>query len=200
MKTVGIITMHKPVSYGSALQAYALQKKIDDLGYNAQLIDYKYPNKSHVAKNKPFVSYLYKMASFFVNMIFGFPDIQKNKKFEFFYNSYYKLSKFYDSEESLIEDPPKYDIYMTGSDQVWNVKFVKNDTSFLLGFVSEENKKCSYAASFAIKDLPSEYQPYYKTLLSQYDHITVREQSGVKLVNQITGKDAFCVCDPTLLL
>ena len=49
-KKVGIITMHKVPNFGSALQAYALQHKVDELGYDAELIDYHYPNKYHCAK------------------------------------------------------------------------------------------------------------------------------------------------------
>ena len=47
MKKVGIITMHRVLNYGSSLQAYALYKKIIDLGYDCEIIDYIYPNEYH---------------------------------------------------------------------------------------------------------------------------------------------------------
>ena len=49
-KKVGIITMHRVPNFGSALQAYALQQKIDSLGYDAEIIDYYYPNEYHCEK------------------------------------------------------------------------------------------------------------------------------------------------------
>ena len=50
-KSIGIITMHKVHNYGSALQAYALQRIISKLGFDCELIDYIYPNDYHYNQN-----------------------------------------------------------------------------------------------------------------------------------------------------
>lgn len=47
MKSIGIITIHKINNYGSVLQAYALQKMCEEMGYKVEIIDYNFPNQSH---------------------------------------------------------------------------------------------------------------------------------------------------------
>jgi hypothetical protein len=70
------------------------------------------------------------------------------------------LSKYYRDAKSLADNPPVYDIYCTGSDQVWNSNFTKNDTSFLLSFI-EEKKKIAYASSFAVDYVIENYKSNY---------------------------------------
>ncbi len=199
MKKVGIITMHRPISFGSSLQAYALQKKIRDLGYDCEIIDYQYPNKLHkVGQNrlKLFVRYT---IHYIINLLFGLPSLVESIRFKKFRKKYLKLSEYYKDAAALVGNPPIYDIYCTGSDQVWNSNFTKSDTSFLLSFI-EGKKKISYASSFAVDYVIEEYKDNYSRFLSQYDNISVRENSGIKLVQELTGKQAVQVCDPTLLL
>lgn len=200
MKKIGIITMHKAVSYGSALQAYALQKKIEDLGYEAELIDYQYPNELHKNRDHVIQRKLKLMFSFFIHMMWGFPMRKKLRKFEDFYKRYFKLSAYYSTAESLVKDPPLYDLYVTGSDQVWNPNFIKGDASFLLGFVNKGKPRISYAASFAALSIPKAYQTMYKDCLSLYNDISVREKAGVSIVKALVNKEAAHVCDPTLLI
>lgn len=200
-KKVGIITMHKVINFGSALQAFALQKKIEDFGCIAEIIDYKYPNKLHKEKIN-FFSYLIKNAVHFLNCaVVGFPNIRQYHRYKEIWEKFFHLSsKRYLSAKELKDDCPKYDIYMTGSDQVWNSRFTKSDSSFLLAFAPFEKKKCAYASSFAFNDIPEQYKSLYYENLPRYDKISVRENSGVQLVKEITGKNSFVVCDPTLLL
>ncbi len=200
MKRIGIITMHKPLSYGSALQTYALQKKVCDLGYEAEIIDYKYPNEAHKQKVNPFRHWIEETVSFVINIILGFPNLKKASRFKHFINKFYRLSLFYPTEKSLKENPPMYDIYMSGSDQVWNPNFILQDRTFMLSFAKDDAKRVSYGSSFAVSQVPKAYKPSYSDCLSKYSMITVREASGINLVKELTGKEATQVCDPTLLL
>lgn len=200
MKSVGIITMHLPLSFGSALQAYALQQKIDEAGYSAEIIHYQYPNELHQPRKKGLKNFIKTSISFVLNALFGFPNLRKKNNFGRFYNKFYKLSAYYPTFESLHKNPPQYDIYCTGSDQVWNPLYTKTDTTFLLSFADDKATKFSYAASFAIGEIPIEYRDFYVKYLSQYRRISVRESSGINLVKELTGKDATLVCDPTILL
>lgn len=199
IKTVGIITMHKVPNIGSALQAYALQKIVSDFGYNCELIDYIYPNNYH----KQFNSNKAKWYTIFKSLIpsrFFSSSARDNKLLKQFWESHFKLSRKYKTKEELQRNPPLYDIYLTGSDQVWNPRFVKGDTSFLLSFASESAKKIAYSASFACAEIDDEYAPTYKKLLSKYSYISVRETSGQNIVKNLTGKDVPVTLDPTLLL
>lgn len=199
MKKVGIITMHKVINYGSALQAYALQRTIEKLGYDCEIIDYIYPNEYHLSQYpqlpvwKPWILFI-------IQLLYGFPHKKRIKLFDKFYKEYLKLSPVcYKTREQLQDNPPRYDIYVTGSDQVWNPKYIGEDTSFMLSFVSNV-PKISFSASFATDAIPNKYRELYKTFLREYSAISVRERKGVEIVKDLTEKKAEVVLDPTLLL
>ena len=88
---------------------------------------------------------------------------------------------------------------MTGSDQVWNPRYLYEDTSFLLSFTKSKNK-VAFSSSFGSTEIDSTHQAIMRPLLMEYKAISTREGSGVALVDEISGKDAICTCDPTLLL
>lgn len=199
MKRVGIITMHRPISFGSSLQAYALQKAIQDLGYECQIIDYQYPNRQHKAHKSSIKIFIRLVIHYFWNILVGMPCLVEYVRFRKFRKKYMNLSRYYKDAEQLRLDPPLYDIYCTGSDQVWNSNFTKGDTTFLLSFV-KDGVKLSYASSFAVDYVVDNMVNDYGRYLSQYSAISVREFSGIDLVKHLTNKPAVWVCDPTLLL
>lgn len=207
--TVGIITMHKVLNFGSALQTYALQEAVEQLGFRVEIIDYLYPNAEH---------HLYwELPSFqnqpvplnvrIKNKLFHFLKLVRNKKkvsvedsFQSFYQNFLHLTHKYPTRYWLGKQAPTFDIYMTGSDQVWNPKFIGYDTSFMLSFVQDSRPKVSYASSFAVDALPSQYEDSYRHELGKYSHISVREQSGVNIIRKLLNREAKVTCDPTMLL
>lgn len=194
MKKIGILTMHKVLNYGSALQAFALLHTLNKLQTDSVLIDYKFPNSIKRSVSTT-------IRRFFVNLLSGFIFTRKKKRFQRFYQTYFKCtSQVYKTPEDLKKGKFDFDIYMTGSDQVWNPLHVKDDTSFLLPFVDKKATKLAYAASFATTEIPSHLKEKYSELLSEYKAISVREKSGITLAESLTGKKAELVCDPTLLL
>jgi hypothetical protein len=94
----------------------------------------------------------------------------------------------------------KYDLYIAGSDQIWDYKLTNFDTTYFLDFVDEGKKKYSYAASIGENLPPESLCGTYSTLLKQFDKILVRENYGADIVEKLTGTRPECVCDPTLLL
>lgn len=195
---VGIVTMHKVLNYGSSLQAYALQRKITELGYDSEIIDYEFPPQTKAKININFV--LEKTFDFIRALIMGFPQIKKKKRFKEFYDVFYKLSRQSYNAETIVNDIPEYDVYMTGSDQVWNPRHIGEDTNFLLSFAPNEKPKMSYAASFATSNIPEKSKQLYKKYLKGYHYISVRESTGVQLVQDLAGKNATVCCDPVFLL
>lgn len=206
------MTMHKVQNYGSALQAFALQKKLMDLGYENEIIDYVYPNVEHLLyanpnglppKKNTLKSCIVPLIMYLQKWVKGIhrKDNCKKKLFETFYNDNFILSsKTYPTRLVLEAESPRYDIYLTGSDQVWNPKYIGYDTSFMFHFIKDNNPCVSYAASFSSKNIPENYQPYYKQELLKYKSISVREETGIAVVEKLVGKGAKLVCDPTLLL
>lgn len=215
MAKVGIITMHRVKNYGSALQAYATQYMVEKLGYECEIIDYQYPGlyqfERSPYRHPVIAAKLWWLRPTWLRVKWWFMmkkerrmwrvRLKKGKldSFEQFYHDFLKLSSFFYAPSSLRSAPPAYDIYMTGSDQVWNPKYAKGDTIFLLDFVSSK-KKIAYAASFASDKLEEQFASSFKPLLQQYEAISVREFGGKKIIKDLLGKEVPVVLDPTLLL
>jgi exopolysaccharide biosynthesis predicted pyruvyltransferase EpsI len=94
----------------------------------------------------------------------------------------------------------KYDFFICGSDQIWNGSISNLDPAYFLNFVKNSEKKKSYAASFGFEKVPKEMEEEYKTLLSNFSSINMREASGVKIVSSLLGESSQIVLDPTMLL
>lgn len=192
---IGIMTMHRVQNMGSVLQAYALQHIINQMGCESELIDYVFPPTS---TKKPFS--IRGKLSYMLDMLQGFPVKTRLRKLTDFRKEFLRCSKQTYTRESLLNNPPQYDIFCSGSDQVWNPLHVRKDTSFMLDFAPKDAPRIAYASSFAQKRIDEPFFSLYAQHLSRYNCITVRELSGVDIVKSMTGKDAPVVCDPTLLL
>lgn len=198
MKEVGVITMHRVINYGSALQAYATQRIIEKLGYKCEIIDYQFPNEFQYQRGYKYAQLTWK------NKLAKFLRLKarwrKEDKFNKFYKHYLNLSQYHYSYNEIHNNPPIYDIYMTGSDQVWNPTHTRGDDTFLLGFIPETKNKVSFSASFANKEIPKDYYKLYTKLLSQYQQISVRENNGKEIIKTLLNKEVTVTLDPTLML
>ena len=196
-ETVGIITMHQVLNCGSALQAYALQKVVESLGFDVEIIDYKYPNKYHKSlrnKNVNILSYIIDRC--YANMV----RLYLKQLFKPFYKRYYHLSKIkYNNSQSIRKCPPTYDIYISGSDQVWNPDYIGNDTNFMLDFVDSPNK-IAYAGSIANNMIQNKELDTYVTSWKKYKSLSVREEHSVDFLSELCNKRVDFVWDPSLLL
>lgn len=194
---VGILTFHRAVNYGAILQAYALQRTIELLGDNAEIIDYR----CEFIENEVSPLSGFRKKDKFVKTIkkFVFRSI-KSKAFDKFMNGYLNLSPVIKKNEELNKLNSRYDCFITGSDQVWNYGCSGSDTSFFLDFVQDDSKKNSYAASFGFDKLPTSDPFDYQKLLKDYNKISVREKSGAQIVFDKIGVLPQVTLDPTLLL
>lgn len=206
-KSIGIVTIHGIDNFGSLLQAYATQEIIKKIGYRAEIIDYKYPNEYHLERaklNSPYaqvkLTFLQRVQQHFYHKYYSRKVIQeKHKLFNEERKKLLNLSRIYSTKEDLCKVNPYYDIYVTGSDQVWNPRYLYEDTTFFLSFTNSKNK-VAFSASFGSTEIDRLHQDIIRPLLAEYKSISTRESSGVSLVKEICGKDAVCTCDPTLLL
>lgn len=201
MKSLGIITIHKINNYGSVFQAYALQKVCEDLGYKTEIIDYTFPNEFHRYNQYVAVFDSQPNEPRWIKLLYARDLIRQHKGIETFVRKYQHLShQTFFSPQDLHQNPPHYDIYITGSDQLWSPRHCKGDPAFMLQFAPDNALKISYAASIGSDKIPDELQSLYKDLLCRYEHISVREKSGKSLIESMTGKEVSVVVDPTLLL
>lgn len=97
--------------------------------------------------------------------------------------------------------PPAYDIYVTGSDQVWNPTQPFCIEPYFLTFVRNPHaRKISYAASIGIEKLTAKEESDFKRWLEDYDIISVRESEAKALLETFVNKRIYQVADPTFLL
>ena len=200
MKKVGIITLHGIHNYGSFIQAYGTQVAVERCGYEAEIINYRYPNSFHKL-NKSLRSSLFHFINILLkDLLLGGKNYLLNKRYNDCFKEYYNLSKEYYSYEAIHNDPPQYDIYLAGSDQIWRHFFTKGDGTFFMDFVSKEKKIISFSSSFGRLSLNDFYKEKYANWLRRFQHLSVREPSGVDIVQSLTGQDAICTIDPSFML
>lgn len=198
MKRIGVITMHRVTNYGSALQAYATQCIFEQLGHKCEIIDYTYPNEFQYEKGAKRTPMSLKNK---IGKLLGLsPRWRRVNRIDRFCRKRLKLSKKYSTHNSIKSHPPKYDIYVTGSDQVWNPTFMKGDDVFFLSFAPEGAHKIAFSSSFAIAHLPKQYKDNYAKFLKAYRYISVREQKGRDIIKELLNTDTPITLDPTLML
>jgi len=202
---IELITLHNAKNYGSILQTYATQNIFKNLGCDVEVINYSRES----LKDENLVDVLINSSSMFsknaltkmVGKLFLVPSVKKEcKVFNGFLKENINLSKKYENFEELEKNPPIADIYCTGSDQVWNSDWNRGiEKAYFLDFINNK-KKISYASSIGKDKLLEEEKGITKELLEKYEHISVREQSAVKIIKDLGINDVELVLDPTLML
>lgn len=195
---IGILTFHNTTNYGATLQAYALNRALQSNGADTKIIDYRNSvienkerpktwNSQHGVKNRvkwlvrnPFISSKYCRFLDFSRAVFTFHAV--------------------DSTQPLMPQLGGLDAVVVGSDQVWNTGITGNDWNYFLLGTNPGVKKYSYAASFGQSDFEDSIKARMAPLLKDFNALSVREQEGVKLATNMTGKEVTQVVDPTLLL
>lgn len=212
MKKIGIITILKVNNYGAELQAYATQAYLKKLGYDAEIIDYlfyKNPQFIRTKRSAPLFHFPFKkrLAEFVYPIWSQLKSLGnrrqqklREQKFAEFHHKNTSMSVTYRSIDELYGAHMDYDVYLTGSDQVWNPGIYSSVAPYFLDFAPHGCRRIAYASSFGVSQIPEEVRPYYAEFLSHYDAIGVREKNAVDLVYHIAHKTAEWVLDPTLLL
>ena len=201
MKKCGIITFSHAVNYGAVLQTYALQHYLKTkLDVDAEIINYAsdrmlLPYKKHsllyYCKPKILASTILRNSCIRYNCE-GFEKFRKE-----FISFSGELIRTKDELQNLND---KYDFFIAGSDQVFNIYCSNFDYNYLLEFVTNGKKKNSYSASLGITLIPEEYKSKYKELLAAYNMISVREHCSAEILEPVIGKKPVVTVDPTLLL
>ncbi len=197
-KSVGIMTFHWAANYGAVLQAWALQDYLMSLGVAAELIDYV-PQGYKASLGRCFKA---KRPS---RIIAYFQEYRKEKYLEMFRKKHlYRTSACYTAKEQLVSNPPQFDLYISGSDQIWNpyytMKGQKGVTlSYYLDFAPVGAKRISFSSSFGLSHIPDEMKELIAPELRKFGKISVREKTGVDILMSM-GISASLTADPTLLL
>lgn len=203
------ITCHDVYNHGSALQAYALMAHLKKMGHDVEIINYLPPYlriRTHLLSvssnwiDKPwFLKLFYLLGKIPGRLLW--PHTSCKKRFDLFNKRHLRVTKrLYRSCKELRDHPPEADLYITGSDQIWNTAYNNGrDPAFYLDFGEESSVRISYAASFGLGDVLSEYEPFVRRKLAGLNDISVREKRGVEIIEKL-GFKARHVCDPVFLL
>ncbi len=180
---VGIVTLLGN-NYGGTLQAYALKEQLEKMGIDVTHINYQ------LSENKISIKRIIKTFIYY----------KRNKKFKKFKKEYFKLTKKTKNIKELKKQSSNYDVFIAGSDQIWNQKIPIEDRGvFFLDFAGNQ-KKIVYAASIGRDIINEEEKGQISKWLNNLDYISIREKTGVNLYSKLTNKEIENVLDPALLL
>ncbi len=192
---IGIMTFHWGTNYGGVLQAYALQQFLKKNVPSGEVSIINYVPKTHsesflkcvVTKN---------FKSIPGNLITYF----KEKKFLDFRKKHLSTTKRYYTLSELKSNYTDMDVYICGSDQVWNPYIIDTyGLPYFLPFGKETTKRISYAVSFGCMEYPSNKMAVIKPLIKQFNAISVRENTGVSILKNEGFDNVELMPDPTLL-
>lgn len=200
-------------NYGQILQCYALQVYLKQLGHDVFLI--KYSSSTEKQERLHFIKQIVRNLISIINPsrkkkyeelkhyeLLRKENSEKNKqrKFKDFIYKNIKVSRTYNTYKDLITDPPIADVYIVGSDQVWNIDLSKPfSAAWYLQFGQRKIRRISYAASIG-RSINEHERDLFVSYLNQFDAISVREQAALEYCHQIGLTNVKLVLDPTLLV
>ena len=189
----GIMTFSRANNYGAILQAYALRKKLQDKGQECQLINYRCKSIDAMHAFKKFnkkLTFRQNWTNFLWNIIFyprmlAFDRFRKDLQTEAYW------------PETIAQANDKFDCFITGSDQVFNLKLTGGDPAYYLNFVAEDKVRAAYAVSMG--DYLDKYDEIYKENVHKFDLLSFREKTGSDTIQDRLGIPSEVVPDPVLM-
>ena len=217
MKTIKTITCHDVYNYGASLQAYALMEYLLNHGFQAEIIDYKpvyqYPQALHyfpegtrtyrIIHQYPFLRSFFVLRKILRSLFSKRKNRIVKKSFDRFTREELRLTPMrYRSNDDLVNNPLTADVFIAGSDQIWNTKMANGkDPAFYLDFVDNKiAKKISYAASFSTKQIYGNYESFVAEKLKNFDAISVREKTALSILDKLNIQGGVQILDPVFLL
>lgn len=199
---IGIFTFFRD-NYGAVLQAYALQRYLKNQYPDAQVQIVDFKTEYHEKITKVFKR---RSPNFLKNVVWRFLTIirfrqlkERRIQFDSFVSGEFDLTERYKTSESLLNNPPRMDIYISGSDQVFNPNsnYLK---VYYLAFNKNKSKKIAYAPSFGIHKFDDSLKNSITSYLQDFDALSCREKDGADFIKTIVNKDIPVVLDPVFLL
>lgn len=196
---IGIITFHTALNYGAVLQTYATYTILIKMGNDVEIINYHAPfnEKRFAPKGMKYFFNIRNIANILLHN--SYQHFNKSVFNQFITNHLKTTIPYYDASE-LFKLNEVFDTFISGSDQVWNLACTEGDDTYYLPFVDDLKKRNAYAVSLGYNQVPENMKVIYAKLINGFNNISVREKAGVRIVKELTDKDATLVLDPTLLL
>ena len=197
---IGIITFHRAMNFGAVLQGYALQRFLYGQSYDAYIIDYKnesIENNYKIFKKKQNENFFHMV----LRITCTLPEkIYKLYGFRKFINNNLKLTKTYTESSIYNIKSENFDVYITGSDQVFNPVITSFDENYLLKFVNDGSIKMSYAASLGFSADECDKLEWLGNVINKFKTVSLRENIDVCTFKTKLNIDAFRNIDPVFLI
>lgn len=210
-KKVGILTINDYANYGNRLQNYAVQEILKNLEVEpVTVINLTKISKASLIENRdiPKDNSLNKMYKVFKRKLYNGYHRNKIKQLKD-----EKVSRFKDFTKKYIDETDysitsgnvpatvndEFDYFVTGSDQVWNPYFSHFSEIDFLTF-ADKGKRIAFSPSIAIDEIPGEIKKDYQKWVNGMDYLSVREESGADIIQELTGRNAELLVDPTMAL
>lgn len=202
MKKIGIFTFHRSINYGAFMQAYSLSKKlqknfpetkVEIIDYTSRLMDEHYVPKINRSAIRSPQGYLAKKKQYklFKSALGRLPLSDK------------KICNDGCTQQVLEAYENDYDIFVVGSDAVWNWCKRGFPNPYLMNF-EKDVKKLSYAASaygMGPEYVKDEERKYFASSLERFSFIGVRDDYTASLVRSVLPvSNPEYTCDPTVFL
>lgn len=220
MKKALIVTWYNNYNYGTALQACSLKKVLEnpkctrlevaqncEFNLECSFLPHRAKKKLNLGRK---IKKIFKLSAYKekrrqyedMNLMEEkreFFEIRE-KAFERYLKENVKLAAEHNiqSRKELLDMGKKFDLYVAGSDQIWNP--VNLDDTYLLGWVDKDKKKISYASSLSIKEIPSSYHKKYRKALKDFKAVSIRDKQCQQQLENIVGRSVTTVADPVVLL
>lgn len=198
-KKIGLLTFHDNTNYGSWLQTYGLYKTIKDMGYEIEVVDFwkeKY-SYSEIITIEGLREIWRKQIDYKAFFLYNLARMQM--RFSCDKKKYMRLSKHRYTRKNVGDLNKEYDVFLIGSDLVWDVRYAQ-DCTYMLDFAKKAKIRIAYAASYGYEQIPKEEEKYFRQHLSKFRTITVRENNAKDELEQLLKVPIEHVCDPTMLL
>ena len=193
---IGIITFHWASNYGAILQCFALQKTLQLMGHNVQVVDYM-PKRFELSLGR-----IIRLKGLLHPRTL-IHNVKKERLLVKFRAKYLNCTKRFYTVKQLQMECDEFDALISGSDQVMNPYFLTSgekggSTAYFLDFGASTAKRLAYAVSFGTTQYPTYLLSKVSPLVKKFNAISVRENTGISIM-QAMGKNAIVVPDPTLL-
>lgn len=194
---IGLLTFHDTNNFGSYLQTYGLYKKVVDLEYDCEIIDYQCKSiieREQFGRERLTFSVRQILKEIFINRQLRIK--YKNLKSWLLTNA--KVGRSY-NKSNIKESCSQYSKFLVGSDIVWGMDIIGKDTTYFLDFENDSSKKLAFSSSIG-NPWTEEDKNIIKPYLKEFNGIAVREEESAEWVRDLIGIRPNVVCDPTMLL
>ena len=202
MATVGVMSFLHNENYGSVLQAWALQQALQALGCTAEHIDYR-PSGAEKLRN------LLGSGNSPALLLDGLRKRRvmaveagaraRSQGFAAFRAERLRLSPPAADHRALASLSGRYEILLSGSDQVWSPEWL--NPAYFFDFAPEGKPCVSYAPSLGVSEWPNERKKRrIQGLLQRFQAVSVREEEGAKLLRPLCAQPVSVQPDPVFLL